>query len=492
VKFKVFKDGKIIDKFELCGAYLFGSDGIAFRASAEVTFKKGIIECKKRSPEAAGLALLWPIDGFGRIHLSTTRLPERQRPYILNVELARAKLMQITIKREDWSVFEEKNELKDAAQEAMNLFVEALQNIGNGAKASLLADKSLKKAVVLSEKLTAIHAELLFNTRLKNRGLGRHCLGCCIENEQMNKAEYVKRLLALFGFVTIPINWAQIELQEGEYDFSKVDRCFEMLSKKKLAISAGPLLRFSKEWLPTRLLKEKAGFEKIREMAYEFVSKVVSRYAKYVHSWRVVSGLNALNHFGFSFEHILEMTRAASLAARAADPRSLKVIEIVHPWGEYYASMPETIPPLVYADIVTQSGISFDALGLEICFGKNQAGMHIRDMMDISAILDRFAATNRPVHITAIAVPDQPGKDSYDGKVAGIWHKPWNRPIQAQWVEQFCKIALSKPFINTVTYSKFADTGANDAVGYGLLDEKLTPKDSYNALNRLQKLIISR
>ncbi len=492
MKFKVFKNGKIVEKFELCGAYLFGADGIAFRTSAELTFKKGIIECKKRSPEAAGLALLWPIDGFGRIYLSTTRLPERQRPYILNVELARAKLMQITIKREDWSVFEERDEVTDIAHKAMDLFVEALQNIGDGPKASVLADESLKKAAVFSEQLTAKHAELLFNARRKNRGLGRHCLGCCIETSQIGKVEYAKKLLAIFGFVTIPINWAQIEPTEGEYDFSMVDRCFDMLSRKKLAISAGPLLRFSKEWLPTWLLKEQTGFEKIRETAYEFVSNVVTRYAKYVHSWRVVSGLNALNHFGFSFEQILEMTRAASLAARAADPRSLKIIEIVQPWGEYYAVTPETVPPLVYADIVTQSGISFDAFGLEMRFGKNQAGMHIRDMMDISAMLDRYAAASKPMHITTVAVPDRPGEGPHDGKVAGIWHKPWDQPVQAQWVEQFCKIALSKPFVNTVTYSEFADNGASEKVGYGLLDEQLKPKESYHALSRLQKFILGR
>jgi hypothetical protein len=400
--------------------------------------------------------------------------------------------MQITIKREDWSVFEEKNELTNAMREAMDLFVESLQNIGDAPKASTLADKSLKKAMLFSEQLTAKHAELLFDARRKNRALGRHCLGCYIETEKFKKVEYIKRLLAIFGFVTIPINWAQIESREGEYDFSSLDQCFEILGGKKLAISAGPLLRFSGKWIPKWLLKERADYEKIREKAYEFITNVVGRYAKYVHSWRVVSGLNALNHFGFNFEQILEMTRAASLAVRAADPRSLKVIEIVQPWGEYYATKPETVPPMVYADIVTQSGISFDAFGLEMRFGSNQTGMHVRDMMDISAMLDRFAAASKPLHTITFAVPDRRGKGLHDGKVAGIWHRSWDQSLQAQWVEHFCKIALSKPFINTITYSEFADNNAGETTGYGLLDEQLNPKESYRALSKLQKLILSR
>ena len=99
MKFEVFKDGKVVDNFTLSGAYLFGTDGIAIRR-AQITFKKGIIECKKPGIEASGLAMLWSVEGFGRVLLPTTCLPERVKPYNLNLELARAKLMQIVTKRE--------------------------------------------------------------------------------------------------------------------------------------------------------------------------------------------------------------------------------------------------------------------------------------------------------------------------------------------------------------------------------------------------------
>ena len=105
MRFQVFKNGKVVDKFTLCGAYLFGTDGIAIHRT-QITFKGGFIECKKPNLETAGLALLWPVDGFGRVLLPTTCLPERDAPYNLNVEVARAKLMQIVNKREDWSFFD--------------------------------------------------------------------------------------------------------------------------------------------------------------------------------------------------------------------------------------------------------------------------------------------------------------------------------------------------------------------------------------------------
>ena len=105
MRFQVFKNGKLVDKFTPCGAYLFGSDGIPIR-QAQITFKDGIITCNKPNLETGGLALLWPIDGFGKVLLPTTCLPERTGLYNLNVEIARAKLMQIINKREDWSFFD--------------------------------------------------------------------------------------------------------------------------------------------------------------------------------------------------------------------------------------------------------------------------------------------------------------------------------------------------------------------------------------------------
>jgi len=491
VKFQVFKDGRVFDKFELCGAYLFGTDGIAIRR-AQITLKNGFIECKKPNLETAGLALLWPIDGFGKVLLPTTCLPERDRPYNLNVEIARARLMQIIDKREDWSFFNSIEDLADISKEAQDLFVQAVQNISVPALASKLADESLKKAVVFSEKLAAKQAESLFGTRVKNHGFGRGCLGCRIDLGQIDNSKYVEKLLELFGFVTIPINWAQIESHKGSYDFSMIDACVDMLGKKKLAVGAGPLLCFSREYLPKWLLRSKAEFEKIRETAYQFVSEVVARYSGGIRAWRVISGLNAINHFDFSFEQVLEMTRAANMAVKQASDRALKIMEISNLWGEYYATTHNAIPPLVYVDMVVQSGINFDAFGLQMQFGKNQAGMHVRDMMQISAILDYFGPIAKPLYITEVEVPSQNGTGLYESEVAGAWHQQWDQSRQGQWIKQFYKIALSKPLVDTVTYSNLADKKNSAIANSGLLTAQLEPKESFRTLKKLHKLIFSR
>lgn len=491
MKFQVFKNGKLVDKFTLCGAYVFGTDGISIRR-AQIVFKKGVIECLKPNLETAGLALLWPIDGFGKVLLSTTCLPDRERPYNLNVEITRAKLMQIVNKREDWSFFESTKRFADVAKEAQNLFIQAIQNVSDAALASKLADQALQRAMIISEELAARQSESLFVNRGASHGFGRGCLGCRVDPRQIGNADYVENLLSLFGSVTISINWAEMEPKRGRYDFAKTDACINALGKKKVSISAGPLLCFSKVALPKWLVNGGAGFEKIRETAYQFITAVVARYGAFVRTWNVVGGLNVYNHFGFRFEEVLEMTRAANMAVKQGSDKALKIIEIGNPWGEYYATVPNSIPPLVYMDMVVQSGISFDGFGLEMRFGRNQSGMHVRDMLQISALLDCFGPISKPLYMTNVAVPSQNGPGSHHGEVAGIWHDKWDRLRQSQWIEQFYKIALSKPFVDSVTYSSLTDRRNSTIADSGLLTSRLEPKESFMMLKKLRDVVFVR
>lgn len=490
MRFQVFSNDLRPDGLDLKGAYLFGADTIPLQSTQSIRTRDGEIECKRKSSDSAGLSLLWKVEGSGRIFLPTTRLPERKEPYILNVELARARLMQITLKREDWSLFEEGNASTALGREAQALFVEALQHINDPNRAALLADQSLGKAFEYSEKLALRNADLALAARLNNKGLGRHSLGISIDPVWLDDDGYRRLLLELFGYVTIPIRWSQIEPHQGQYDFSVVDRCIEHLSGHRLAVCAGPILRFTRDDLPAWLIDGQFEFGRIREIAYGFVSRMVSRYAKYIHSWRLVSGLHAENEFDFSFEQIIEMTRTACLAARAADSNSKKMVELLYPWGEYYAFNRNTIPPLVYMDMLIQSGISFDAFSLMMHFGKDRPGMHIRDMMQISSRLDCFAQVAKPVHISGLAVPETVSEE--EGSCGGTWHQPWNQEVQADWVDQMYRIALGKSFIQSITWSYLADCPSMEIPSAGLLSSKLYPKKALLVLARLQKAIMNR
>jgi len=287
------------------------------------------------------VTLLWSVEGFGRVLLSTTCLPDRPEPYNLNLELTRGRLMQIINKREDWSIFEDAEDTAALYGDIQDLFIKAIQEIADGPAASQLADQALQKAMTFSESLAAKHAKLLFTTRGKNHGFGRGCLGCWVDPKQVANPAYLEQLAGIFGLAMVPFNWGHIELERGKYDFSKLDACITMLSKRKLAIGAGPLLCFTKEYLPKWLLESPPDFEKIREYAYEFVSAAAARYGGMVRTWCVVSGLNAFNHFGFGFEQVLEITRAANRAVKAAP-----FVSIASTMPSPCIERPNNVPPM--------------------------------------------------------------------------------------------------------------------------------------------------
>lgn len=469
---------------------MFGTDGTSIRR-AKIGFSQGFVECQKPNSETAGLALLWPIEGFGRIMLPTTCLPERDRPYCLNVEVARARLMQTISRREDWSMFEGTAELEDISKQAQDLFIQAVQHMNDPGRASQLADSSLRKAMVFSEKLSTTQAEALFKTRIKGNGLGRACLGCHIEPRRIGQAGYVDNLAQIADFAVIPVNWAEIEAKEGVFDFALLDKCVQELTRKRMILGMGSLLRFTKDALPAWLRDGKISFTKVREAAYRFVTEVVSRYRRNVNRWFVISGLNAFNHFGLSVEQVLEMTRAANMAVKSINSRAFRLIEVTNLWGEYYATTPNSIAPVAYMDMIVQSGITFDAFALQMRFGKNQSGLHVRDMMQISSLLDYFSMMGKPLYVTGVEIPSRNGTGACDGRVAGVWHKEWDTKRQALWLDQFHGIALSKPCVDAVVYGSLADSENSAVPSSGLLTDGLEPKDAFRILRRLREAVRS-
>jgi hypothetical protein len=489
VKFQVLKNGQPVEAFQASGAYLFGTDGTSLRR-AKIVFDNGQVDCQKPTTDSAGLALLWPVEGFGRVLLPTTFLPDRERAYCLNVEIARARLMQIINRREEWSLFENAQDLEEISREAQDLFVKAVQRIRDPVVASQLADRSLRRAMVLSEKLALAHAEASFRVRKKARAFGRSCLGCRVDLNRLHEAEYVERLTQVGAFAVVPTCWAQIEPTEGGYDFAKLDQAIELLAARKMILGAGPLLCFASEDLPAWLVQGSVTFEKIREAAYGYVTQLVNRYSRKIHRWFVLGGLNAVNGLGFSADQVREMTHAATMAVKAVNSRAFRIIEVAYPWGEYYATVPNTIAPIAYMDMIVQSGVGFEAFALQMRFGKDQPGLHVRDMMQIASLLDVFALMGKPLYVTAVETPSQQGTGPFDPQVAGFWHKPWDPVRQAVWLEGLCGMALGRPAVDAVVFENLADREGSVIAHSGLLTADLKPKDSFRMVRRLREGIL--
>jgi hypothetical protein len=492
IKFEIYRAGQILTSFAPVAAVAVGPESVPI--SGEVVFQDGLLQVLRTDEIAAGVSLLWEVSAGGTYALETTRLQPREKAYNLNIELARFRLMKIVQKQEDWNLFDfpraEKITIK--FRETQVQFAEALGKLDEPAEAARMADQVLESAIDISEEIAAFHAELLLNRRRQSNQLAKHIFGCRVDSTIQNQ-KYKDTLAGQFDYAVLPMSWKQLQPEEGVFNTQPVDDWVDMLTRKRVPIVAGPLIDLSEASVPDWMFIWEHDFDTLRELAYEYVHKVVHRYRKVVAVWNVAAGLHTATAFSLSFEQVIELTRLLVSQVKTVLPGARTIVTVQQPWGEYHARNTNSVPPMLYAEMVAQSGINFDALGLELELGIPSTGKYARDLFQISCMLDKFSTVGRPVFITALGVPDRSIADPADrseGRMVpsagGRWHRPWDPMLQAKWADAVYRLALSKPFVESIAWGNLADINPT-IPGGGLLDDMLRPKPAFPEVQKLRE-----
>lgn len=492
LKFHVFDNGKPATRWALRNAYLLGSDNSAMRCDIRFDGEHGLILCEKREGGAAALALQQSVGECGELTLQTCLLPDRDEPYILNLELARHRLMVLYNKLEDWAMFDlsPDHAVMKRVENARRMFVEALclQNT-EPARADFLAHECLVTSVDGSEELALAHAELLLTKRRTSGAMPKHPVGVGIATHQTGD-RLRQAILAGFDFINLPMNWKQLVPVEGEYKWAATDNWVEWCSKHRIAVTAGPLVAFDPTQIPDWLYIWEHDYDTVRDVIYEHVEKVVSRYRNVINAWNIVSGLHVNSHFAFTFDQLMDLTRMTTMLVKKIQPAAKAIIEMRQPFGEYYAQNQRSIPPLMYGDLIVQNAIQFDALGIKLQMGQAVSGQFTRDLMQLSNLLDGMAVFTKPLHVS-LAVPSEPvtplmlaapeGGEPIDPH-SGVWRKPWSGLVQSRWMEAALQIVMSKPFVEAASWQDLADHPEIEMPLGGLIGEDLQPKAAFRRI----------
>ncbi len=527
----------------LPGAYLIGKDNVAI--AGEVTVRDGIVVCEKGTTEAAAIAVQLELgqDRFDQLGSETTvegvtlrplgswtlqtcLLPQRESPYLLVLELARHRIMMFLTKLEDWQAIESAEDtlpmrLFEAARKA---FVQALvcahDSILPDSDASKLALRALWIALEASERLAILQAQQDFASRtdgsmyeqiesehtspanrkpILHPGRGgvilplKPAIGTLVSPHVFAPTTQ-DAIMRSCDFITVPMRWIEMEPAEGEYDYSKTDRWIEWaIRQAKLPVIAGPLIDFRSTSAPDWLYIWENDYETLRELVYEHIKTLVTRYRRTVTRWTVCSGLHCGEHFKLSFEQMMDLTRICVLVTRKLHPRAKIQVEITQPWGEYHTHDRSSLPPLLYAEMLSQAGIQIDAFSLRMQMGSYRPGLQTRDLMAFSAMLDQYAMLDRPITISSLGVPSSeilPREQLPDIPSAGQWRQPWSDQLQADWLSAYGAVALSKPYIESICWHELADTaGSTDMRTGGLMDIKGMARPSLDRLSDLRTAI---
>lgn len=322
-------------------------------------------------------------------------------------------------------------------------------------------------------------------------------------------------------FLQTPMRWVDMEPTEGKYAFARTDRWLEWaVIKAKMPVTAGPLIELRQGVVPDFLYIWEHDYETLKEVIFEHCKNLVTRYRKAVNTWIVASSMQCGGAFKLSYEQVIDLTRTCVLLVRKLQPTAQVVIEIAQPWGEYNSGPApankdaggpswKSIPPTLYAELLNQLGLNIDALGVRIQMGQDAPGRSTRDPMAISALLDRYAALDRPLAVTCVGAPSRPhavqsSRDEGAGVLAdpGRWRAPWSPKAQAEWLASVASVIAGKPYVQSLCWQELYDldglspTGApgstaaaaaaGEMPGGGLLNPDGSPKPALAALQALR------
>jgi hypothetical protein len=521
----------------LPGASIVGPDAVPVTGAAVA--QPGLIRCEKTSSEAAALSIQVTLDAsalaslgpcllpdgtalrpLGQLVLQTCLLPDRDRPYLLTLELARHRVMLILNKLEEWQAFESlaADPVMPVIEKAREAFTQALVALPRQATpdddADRLALRALWIALEASERLALRQAQLDFGAPARARmhaqaaddlGAGQPVLHPTRAGLVLPQAPAVGVTISPLvftdpakdlaskaaDFITMPMRWLEMEPAEGEYAFARTDRWIEWAVRAaKIPVVAGPVIDFRPHAVPDWLYIWENDYDTLRELVYEHMKAVVTRYRRTVNRWTVCSGLHANRNFAFTFEQMIDLTRICVLVTRKLHPKAKVQVEIVEPWGEHHSADRRSLPPTLYAEMLAQASIQFDTLALRIQMGVPAPGLATRDLMAFSAMLDQYAALDRPIAITAAGVPAAPidlTDDENQGLSGGSWRQPWSNQAQADWASAFLAVALAKPFVQSVCWQELADpTASAEMPRGGLADAAGAPRPVFERITELR------
>lgn len=463
-------------------AHLLGRDD--HPVSGRVRLKGGRLVCDPEDGFATALCLDMDVGPLGRMMLKTCLLPQREAPYLLNLELARHQIKQYIVKGEDWLMFDPESggDSFRIWERARTLFVQAITE-GDRTRAEAKARESLIAAIEAGERLAVLQAEQALGRRYARRGATSTLMGIRVD-PRLDPA-VSGALAAEFDVIAVETPWSLIEPKAGTFQFDQVDRWITLAVQARRPVVAGPLLRFDAEWLPPWMERFKGDFKAIVDRTYIFMEQVVHRYRAVTSLWNLCSGLHTNAWHAFADSERIDLSRRAALLARQSRKGARTLVEFSDPFGETVSANSGSISAWQFLERLIQQGVHMDAVGMQLSMGGSGAGHGVRDLLQVSSMLDRFVGFDCKVMLSSLGVPSEPTAEG------GIWRRPWSEPVQEHWAASLSTVALSKPFVETLVWERLGDDPARPRGRCGVQDAggkaKPVAKRLLGIRNRLRK-----
>ncbi len=474
---------------DLRKAYVTGLDRTPERLSVDL--RPGLMICQRESPESGRLSVPWRVDGFGTPVLATATLAERAEPYDLAVELARGELNDVRNQAADWVQMGLKAppELEPLLAEARRAFAKAATARDAPAAAVARAQESLHATLCAGRVLAVAYTKQVLARRQEGGARLPTLVGCGLQGAPKS-ASWSTKLPEAINSARVHCTWADLEPAEGQFRWEVPDEQLSWCRKRRLSVSAGPLLEFRPAALPDWLWLWEGDFESISGLVADVIHQAVTRFKGKVACWHVVGRPASGEILGLGEDEQIRLTAKALQVAHQADPQAQLVVDLDRPWAEWMGSSPFRLGPLHLADSLARADLGLAGVGLEIAPGYTSPGGHMRNLFDFSRLLDLFALLNLPLHINLVA-PSSDAEDPRADKDVRVdltqWPTAPNEATQREWAEEWFAMAVAKPFVKSVTWLQTGDAQPHLFPHGGLFRVDGLPKPAFSWLKSFRQ-----
>jgi hypothetical protein len=459
MKFRLPSDDLVGKVPEYRKAYITGLDRTPSRVGVEL--RNGMMVCLRETTESGRLFVPWPIEGYGTPIVGTATLAERPSPYSLAVELARGRLNDVRNQLADWTQMGLRStpELARALEAALHEFIRAATSAGQPDTGFPAAQASLRSASLAGDLLMEAYTSQVLQSRVLGTSPLPTPRGCML-NGDPQKLPPVVEWPRTFNACQLGVSWRQMAPTEGQYRWDLFDAQAAWCRRHKLAIEGGPLIEFRQGALPDWLWLWEGDYETISGLAADFVRQIVTRYRGKVPLWHVVHRVASGEMLGLTEDEQVRITARVIQAARQADPTAQITIGVDRPWAEWMGSSHFQLGPLHLCDYLLRAELGISGVAIEIAPGYSQPGSHLRDLFELSKLLDLYSLLNVPLFLWVV-LPSGDGPDPLAEPGIRVetaqWPAPPDAESQAAWGEKWIALAVAKPFVRTVSWLQPSD-----------------------------------
>ena len=451
-------------------AFVAGADGIPWEGRAKLDGKLLTIERDQR--ESGWTYVAWHVPKRGVLMLCTGSLMERPQAYSLPIELARGTITRLRNQAAAWQQagMNLPPTFVNSSRLATTKLVAAITE-RNEVAACALADESLTHGLDAADHLAVSYTQQVLDIRRGQHSVLPTLLGARLEKAPAK--EIADELAAASNTSLISPRWPVVEPEAGQYAWETTDGALQWARERGQRICLGPLVQLDRASLPDWLFLMADDFDEVLEYVLQYLEAVVQRYRGRVHLWHVAARMNLPTGIAMDEEQRLKLTVEAIDRVRSLDPRTPMVVSFDRPWAEYIAAEDQELTPLHFADTLVRGGLGLAGVGLELNLGYWPGGSAMRDLLEISRLIDRWSQLGVPL-VLQLTMPSNDAPDP----LARHHEKPqYSQPFgpftpteQAAVMKRLATLLLAKQPVQALFWNQLRDDSPHDYPLGGLVD----------------------